>query len=51
MIEPSSSEEDEEEVPDAPSGPKSNGKNLDLANGKGILFYNKVRVFQAGHKN
>jgi hypothetical protein len=40
MIEPSSSEEDEEEVPDAPSGPKNNGKNLNLANGKGILFCN-----------
>ena len=35
MIEPSSSEEDEEEVPDAPQGPQRNGQKLDLANGTG----------------
>ena len=36
MIEPSSSEEDEEEVPDAPGqGSQRNGQKTELANGKG----------------
>ena len=48
MIEPSSSEEDEEEVPDAPQGSQRNGQKLDLANGKGPPPASKPKANDGG---